>query len=129
MDLTDAPAAVTIWHNPACSTSRRVLETIRAQGIEPQIIRYLDTGWTRDSLSVLLTAAGLSPARALRRKGDLVRDLGLLAPETPDTTIFDAMLAHPALVERPFVQTRRGTALCRPPERLADLLPTAPNTP
>lgn len=115
--------SATIWHNPSCSTSRKALEILRSAGLAPQIIRYLDTDWTAESLQNLLTAAGLTPAQALRRKGDLARDLGLLGEEVSDDRILAAMIAHPALVERPFVQTARGTALCRPLERLADLLP------
>lgn len=119
--MTQNPA--TIWHNPACSTSRKALDTLRAAGLEPRIIRYLDTGWTVEALAALLAAAGLTPAQALRRKGDLARDLGLLAADVPQETILSAMLAHPVLVERPFVQTARGTRLCRPLDLLVDLLP------
>lgn len=117
--MSDFP--VTLWHNPACSTSRKVLDAIRAAGIEPRVIRYLDTGWSREGLTALLAAAGLRPAQALRRKGDLPQTLGLL--DADDATILTAMITHPALVERPFVQTPRGTALCRPAERVAELLP------
>lgn len=117
------PISATIWHNPSCSTSRKALEMLRSSGLEPQIIRYLDTGWTEETLSGLLSAAGLTAAQALRRKGDLARDLGLLGEAVSDDRILAAMIAHPALVERPFVQTARGTALCRPLDRMADLLP------
>lgn len=112
-----------IWHNPSCSTSRKALEALRAAGVEPQVIRYLDTGWTEAALTALLAAAGLTPSQALRRKGDLARDLGLLEEGVPEARILAAMLDHPALVERPFVQTPRGTALCRPLDLLTGLLP------
>lgn len=113
---------ITIWHNPACSTSRKALEAIRAAGHEPEVIRYLDTGWTAEGLGALLAEAGLAPSAALRRKGDLARDLGLLGPDVAQDTILRAMLKHPALVERPFVRTPHGTVLARPMDRLTDLL-------
>lgn len=119
MTKTDFP--VTIWHNPGCSTSRKALQAIRDAGVEPRVIRYLETGWAEAELHTLLEAAGLTPAQALRRKGDLVAELGLT--EADDATILAAMLAHPALVERPFVQSPKGTALCRPLDRLTALLP------
>ncbi len=112
----------TIYHNPACSTSRRVLAILRAAGAEPEVIDYLKTGWTRETLAGLLAAAGLTAAEALRRQRSAAQELGLLAPETSEAAIFDAMLAHPALVERPFVVTPKGTRLCRPVERLRALI-------
>ena len=119
MTKTDFP--VTIWHNPGCSTSRKALQAIRDAGVEPEVIRYLDTAWQAADLRALLAAAGMTPAPALRRKGDLVAELGLAGAD--DATIFAAMLAHPVLVERPFVQSPKGAALCRPLERLTPLLP------
>jgi arsenate reductase len=113
---------ITIWHNPSCSASRHALEAIRAAGHEPEIIRYLESGWIARELTDLLAEAGLTPAAAMRRKGDLVRDLGLLGPDVDDDTILRAMLEHPALVERPFVRTPHGTVLARPIERLTVLL-------
>lgn len=112
-----------LWHNPACSTARKALEMIRAAGVEPELRLYLQTGWTADSLAALLSAAGMTARDALRRKDPRAADLGLLSPDTPDAAIFAAMLAHPVLVERPFVQSPRGTALCRPLDRLTALLP------
>lgn len=123
MTQTDPLFPVTLWHNPGCSTSRKALEALRAAGHEPQIIRYLETGWTAEGLTALLAAAGLTPAQALRRKGDLAQDLGLLDPGRSGDEILAAMLAHPVLVERPFVQTPIGTVLCRPLERLTTILP------
>jgi arsenate reductase len=113
---------ITIWHNPSCSTSRKALDAIRAAGHAPEVIRYLDTGWTAEGLGALLAEAGLAPSAALRRKGDLARDLGLLDPEVAEEAILQAMLKHPVLIERPFVRTPRGTVLARPLERLTDLL-------
>ena len=112
----------TIWHNPRCSTSRQVLEALRAAGEEPEVIEYLLTGWTANGLRALLAEAGLTPRQALRAKEPLAKELGLTGPEVAGKSLIEAMVAHPVLVERPFVRTAKGTALCRPPERLADLL-------
>ncbi len=111
---------VTLWHNPSCSTSRRVLADLRAAGIEPRLVDYPREGWTAPGLTALLAAAGLTPRAALRAKEPLARDLGLAQADDP--AILAAMLAHPLLVERPFVQTPKGTRLCRPPERLLEIL-------
>lgn len=89
------------------------------------MIRYLDAGWTAEGLGALLAEAALAPSAALRRKGDLARDLGLLGPEVAEDTILQAMMKHPALAERPFVRTPRGTALARPLDRLTELLARA----
>lgn len=113
----------TIWHNPGCSTSRRVLVELRAAGLEPEVLEYLKTGWTEAGLRSLLAKAGLTARQALRVKGGLAAELGLLAPGVDEAALVAAMLAHPVLVERPFVRTAKGTALCRPPEVLARLLP------
>lgn len=114
---------ITIWHNPACSTSRKVLDAIRVTGAEPVVVDYLKTGWTEQGLRALLDAAGLSPRAALRRKALAGLDPALPEDAT-DADILTAMLAHPVLVERPFVQTPLGTRLCRPVERLQEILPT-----
>lgn len=112
----------TIWHNPRCSTSRRVLADLRAAGVEPEVVEYLATGWTEEGLRALLAAAGLTARQALRAKEPLAKDLGLTAEGVSEDALVAAMVAHPVLVERPFVRTGKGTALCRPPERLAELL-------
>jgi arsenate reductase len=112
--------AVTIFHNPRCSTSRGVLAMIRETGVEPYVVEYMQVGWTPDQLQELASAIGVAPAGLLRRKEALVQELGL-AKASPEA-VLDAMVAHPVLVERPIVVTPRGTVLCRPPERLWEVL-------
>jgi arsenate reductase len=114
---------VTIYHNPACGTSRNALATIREAGIEPTVVEYLKTGWERGQLQQLLKAMGVKARDVLRTKGDLVEQLGLKAPGTTDAAVFEAMLQHPVLVERPIVVTPRGTKLCRPADLVRELLP------
>ena len=114
---------ITIWHNPACGTSRNTLGLIRNSGEEPVIVEYLRTPPTRDELAVAIRAAGLSVREALRRKGTPYDDLGLDDPALSDDALLDAMLAHPILINRPFVFTERGVRLCRPSELVLDILP------
>ncbi|RYF94625.1 MAG: arsenate reductase (glutaredoxin) [Caulobacteraceae bacterium] len=113
---------VTIFHNPACGTSRKTLEILRERGLEPTVVEYLKTGWTKPQLKDLLQAMDARPADILRTKGDRATELGLTAPGVSDEAILDAMVAEPALVERPIVTTPKGAALCRPQERVLDLL-------
>ncbi|MCC7322151.1 MAG: arsenate reductase family protein [Rubellimicrobium sp.] len=110
-----------IHHNPACGTSRRVLGDLQATGAPVEVIRYLETGWTRAQLLGLFAAAGLTPHEALRRNDPLVAELGLA--DAGDEAVLAAMVAHPGLVERPFVCTPLGVRLCRPAERLQEILP------
>ncbi|HEV2567486.1 arsenate reductase (glutaredoxin) [Sphingomonas sp.] len=112
---------VTIYHNPECGTSRKVLAALQEAGHEPQIIDYRKTGWTREQLEDLFACMGVSPRDALRTKGALAGELGLLEGASDDR-ILDAMVEHPALVERPIVETRKGVRLCRPAERVQELL-------
>lgn len=112
---------VTIYHNPKCSNSRGALELIRAAGITPTIIDYLKTPPSRAELADLLRRAGLTPRQAIRTKEALYRDLKLDAAD--DAALLDAMAAQPVLIERPLVVTPNGVRLCRPPERVLDLLP------
>ena len=113
----------TIWHNPACGTSRTVLQALRAAGVEPRIVEYLKTPPDEATLRETLARLGL-PARALLRlRGTPAQELGLDRPEVGEDAIIAAMLAHPILIERPVVLTGRGAALCRPAERVRDLLP------
>ena len=123
--MTDFP--VTIFHNPACGTSRNVVSMVEAAGYRPVVVEYLKTGWTGDQLSALFAEAGLTPREAMREKGAPATELGLLDPGTPDTTILAAMVAHPVLVNRPIVRTPKGAALCRPSEKVFDLLEQAPD--
>jgi arsenate reductase len=113
--------AVTIYHNPRCSTSRKVLEAIRAHGVEPRIVLYLETPPDRATLSRLLEAAGCKPSQAVRRKEAAYEAQGLGAAGTTEETVLAAMLAHPILIERPLVETPKGVRLCRPAERVEEL--------
>ena len=119
---------VVIHHNPKCGTSRNVLEMIRASGVEPVIIEYLQTGWTRPQLQALFAAAGITPREAMRTKGTPAEELGLTAPDASDDAILDAMLTHPVLVNRPIVASPKGVRLCRPSEVVLDLLDNVPET-
>ena len=111
-----------IYHNPDCSASRNTLAVIRATGTEPVVIRYLDTGWTRAQLVGLFAAAGLTARAAMRVNRSPAAELGPLDSGATDDKILDAMVAHPVLVERPFVCSPKGTALCRPANALLPLL-------
>jgi arsenate reductase len=113
---------VTIFHNPMCGTSRNVLAAIRESGREPDVVEYLDTGWTRDQLKALFARMGVGPRDVLRVRGTPAEELGLTADTVNDDLIIDAMVAHPILVERPIVESPKGAALCRPAEKVADLL-------
>lgn len=113
----------TIYHNPKCGTSRNTLAMMRNAGIEPEIIEYLQTPPSREQLQTLIREAGLSVREALRQKEALYTELQLDRPELSDDALLDAMLAHPILINRPFVVTEFGTRLCRPSELVLDLLP------
>jgi arsenate reductase len=117
---------VTIYHNPACGTSRNTLAMIRASGVEPTVIEYLKEPPTRDRLVALIAAMGITPRQLLREKGTPYAELGLGDPALTDDAIIDAMMAHPILINRPIVETPRGTRLCRPSEAVLDLLDNAP---
>ena len=119
---------VTIYHNPACGTSRNTLAMIRNAGIEPHVVEYLKTPPTRAMLVWLLQRMQL-PARALlREKEALFRELELDSPDIDDALILDVMLQHPLLINRPIVVSPLGVALCRPSERVLDLLPQPQRT-
>jgi arsenate reductase len=121
--------SIVIHHNPDCGTSRNVLAFIRASGVEPMIIEYLQTGWTRPQLLALFAAADLTPRQALRETKSPAAELGLLEEGVSDDTLLDAMLEHPVLVNRPIVCSPKGMKLCRPSEAVFDLLETLPNGP
>jgi len=105
---------ITIYHNPRCGTSRNTLAAIREAGHEPRVVEYLSHPPTREELQAMLAAAGLTPREAIRSKESLYAELGLDAPGTSDEALLDAMLAHPVLLNRPFVVTPKGVRLCRP---------------
>jgi arsenate reductase len=115
-------ADVTIFHNPACGTSRNALAALRQAGREPKVIEYLKTGWTKPQLQGLLAAMRARPRDILRTRGTNAEALGLTGVDADDDKILKAMVADPSLVERPIVVTAKGTALCRPAERLDALL-------
>lgn len=116
------PSTVTIFHNPNCSTSRQVLASIRKAGFDPVVVDYLKQPYTREQLTGLLKAMGLQASDVLRRKGDLYAELTQAQPERSEAEWLDLMVQHPVLVERPIVVTPRGTVLCRPKERLLEVL-------
>ncbi len=120
--------AVVIHHNPDCGTSRNVLAMIRASGVEPTVVAYLETGWTRPQLLGLFAAAALTPRTALRTTKSPARELGLLESAVDDETILAAMLEHPVLVNRPIVCSPRGVRLCRPSEVVFELLDHPPSS-
>lgn len=115
--------SVTIWHNPACGTSRNTLAMIRATGIEPTVVEYLQAPPDRATLVRLLAAADLSPRGLLRQKGTPYAELGLGDETLTDDALLDAMLAHPILINRPLVETPLGVRLCRPSEGVLEILP------
>lgn len=114
---------VTIYHNPDCGTSRNTLELIRNAGIEPVIIEYLKHPPAPATLLDLIARAGLLAHQAVRQKGTPYLELGLDAPGTTSQQLLDAMMAHPILINRPFVATPLGVRLCRPSELVLDILP------
>jgi arsenate reductase len=116
-------ADITIYHNPQCGTSRNTLALIRNSGVEPEVIEYLKTPPSRDTLRQLAAQTG-EPVRALMRsKEKLYAELQLDNPALGDEQLLDAMLAHPILINRPIVVTPLGTRLCRPSEAVLDILP------
>jgi arsenate reductase (glutaredoxin) len=113
----------TIYHNPQCGTSRNTLAMIRNAGIEPTVIEYLKTPPSRERLVAMIADAGLSVRQAIREKGTPYAELGLDNRALTDDELLDAMLAHPILINRPFVVTSLGTRLARPSELVLDILP------
>lgn len=119
---------ITIFHNPACGTSRNTLAMIRNSGVEPTVIEYLKTPPTKARLQELLAAMGTGPRPLLREKGTPYAELDLANEKWTDDELLDCMLAHPILINRPVVETPLGTRLCRPSELVLDLLPNAQQT-
>lgn len=112
----------TIYHNPRCSNSRGALALLEAAGHTPLVIDYLAHPPTRDALQALITAAGLSVRAAMRSKEAVYAELGLDDPALTDAQLLDTMVAHPVLINRPFVVTPKGVRLCRPPETVHEIL-------
>lgn len=116
---------ITIYHNPRCGTSRNTLAMIRESGVEPEVIEYLKTPPSRETLQALAAATGQPVRELVRSKEALFTELGLDAPGVTDAQLIDAMLQHPILINRPIVVTPLGTRLCRPSEQVLDILPQA----
>jgi len=113
---------VTIYHNPACGTSRKTLEILRESGAEPRVIEYLKHPPARDELKRLYDRAGISPREGLRAKEPLAAELGLTRPDVSDDEVLDAMIEHPVLINRPLVETDKGVRLCRPQDVVREIL-------
>lgn len=113
---------VTIYHNPACGTSRNTLALIRATGVEPEIVLYLEKPPSRAELTGLLARMGITPRELLRQKGTPYSELGLDDPSLTDDQLIDAMMAHPVLINRPIVVAPKGVKLCRPSEEVLTIL-------
>lgn len=114
---------ITIYHNPACGTSRNTLALIRNSGVEPTIIEYLKSPPGKERLQQLLAAMDISAHSLLRQKGTPYDELGLSDPKWTENELVDLMLQHPILMNRPIVVTPLGTRLCRPSEAVLDILP------
>ena len=115
-------AKATIFHNPMCGTSRKTLDILREQGRDVWIREYLNDPPTRAELKAIYEKAGISPREGLRAKEPIAAELGLLEPGVDDDTILDAMIEHPILIERPLVETEKGVRLCRPQDRVHEIL-------
>jgi arsenate reductase len=114
---------VTLYHNPACGTSRNVLQYLRDRGIALTVIEYLKSPPDRATLKSLLKSMNMEPGELLRRKGDVYDSLNLDRPDVTDEQAIDAMLAHPILIERPIIVAPGGVKLCRPWEKVKELIP------
>ncbi|HEY3696261.1 arsenate reductase (glutaredoxin) [Phenylobacterium sp.] len=113
---------VVIYHNPACGTSRNTLALLRGKGVEPKVVEYLKTGWTREQLERLIQRMGVSARDILRVQGAEADALGLTDPSASDAALIAAMVLDPKLVNRPIVETPKGAALCRPADLVLGLL-------
>jgi arsenate reductase len=112
----------TIYHNPMCGTSRKTLDLLRDSGCDVHIQEYLKQPPSRDELKRLYERAGISPREGLRAKEPLAEELGLNRPDVSDDEVLDAMMEHPILIERPIVETDKGVRLCRPQEKVREIL-------
>jgi len=115
-------AKATIFHNPMCGTSRKTLDILREEGRDVWIREYLKDPPTRAELKAMYAKAGISPREGLRAKEPIAAELGLLEPGVDDDTILDAMIEHPILIERPLVETEKGVRLCRPQDKVHEIL-------
>ncbi|MCI3130984.1 arsenate reductase (glutaredoxin) [Phenylobacterium aquaticum] len=122
--MTDFP--ITIFHNPACGTSRNTIGIVEAAGYAPTVVEYLKTGWTRPQLETLINQMGVTPRDLLREKGTPAAELGLLELGVSDESVLEAMLAHPILVNRPIVVTPLGAVLSRPSEKVLEVMDRKP---
>ena len=115
-------AEATIFHNPMCGTSRKTLDILRQSGRDINVREYLKDPPTRDELKAIYDRAGISPRGGLRAKEPLAAELGLTRPDVSDDEILDAMVEHPILIERPLVETEKGVRLCRPQDKVREIL-------
>ena len=112
----------TIFHNPMCGTSRKTLDILRNEGCDVWVREYLKTPPTRDELARLYDRAGITPRQGLRAKEPLAEELGLNRPDVTDDEVLDAMIDHPILIDRPIVETPNGVRLCRPQDKVREIL-------
>ena len=112
----------TIYHNPRCGTSRKTLEILRDEGAEIEVVEYLENPPSKDELRRLYERAGISPREGLRAKEPLAQDLDLVEGAVSDNAILEAMVENPILIERPIVETEKGVRVCRPQERVREIL-------
>jgi arsenate reductase len=115
-------AKATIFHNPMCGTSRKTLDILRESGRDVWIREYLKDPPTREELKAMYDRAGISPREGLRAKEPLASELGLTRPDVTDDDVLDAMIEHPILIERPLVETEKGVRLCRPQDKVREIL-------
>jgi arsenate reductase len=115
-------AKATIFHNPMCGTSRKTLDILRESGRDVWIREYLKDPPTREELKAMYDRAGISPREGLRAKEPLASELGLTRPDVTDDEVLDAMIEHPILIERPLVETEKGVRLCRPQDKVREIL-------
>ena len=112
----------TIYHNPACGTSRKTLEILEQEGVDTKVVEYLKTPPSKEELKRLYDRAGITPREGLRAKEQLAQDLDLVEGHVSDDAILDAMVANPILINRPIVETEKGVRLCRPQEQVREIL-------
>ena len=120
---------IVIFHNPDCGTSRNVVQIVKDAGFSPTVVEYLDTGWTKPQLQSLFATAGISARDALRTTKSPAEELGLMGGDVTEEHLLDAMVAHPILVNRPFVACKGHVRLCRPSGQVLEILPQWPAAP